>query len=269
MMMANGAVASTPRRSLAYRRAISLRAIIPSCILDVDATLARSYPGTGTALKNAAFLPADGAAMADFDFTITGATFNGNAGDPGAYFGMDDTDWLRFTGANPTSIANMGKRTGGANSQAHSIIICYRFINDGAAQSIWSTKGFGATRGINLFTGAAGVLSYAQRGDSATVTATDATLVTATDYFIGIRKNETSTDFFVNSATPSNVAHTFNDTTTDPAGRMTIGALSDDTVTMAANSRLYGFYAFNAAITNAQMALALAQLRFRHKRGYA
>jgi hypothetical protein len=175
-----------------------------------DLTLTDSYAGSGTALANLISAPADSSPQTTYDATITGATFNGSAGDAAAYLGFDGTDWVTVN--NKTAFTNsLHKTTGG---QAHSLILTGRIAAGNPAavpnQAMFGTNSVsGVGQGIAYLTG----FWFSQQNKFAMSRSTAATndaaasgtIADGTDKIVIITFNPGTAAYkvYVNSATPT------------------------------------------------------------------
>lgn len=247
-----------------FDTATYLRTIFPSCVCDIDATIEESYPGTGTAITSLA-------GIAAYDFTITGnPVFTGTAGSPDAYFLMDGSgDRFGIAAGNTTFLNNMNKTTGGAD---YTVFLAFRFIQNDAAQALWTTQTGSTAIGV---TGQAGSNESLQsvQGDGATANSSStapSTLVTTTDYLIGIAHSHADnlTRLWVNSLTPTENTQTFN-TETDPAsGAFTFMARPGGGSIVPNTTRFRGGYIFPFFADADDVTKIYAHLSARHNINY-
>ena len=255
-----------------------LSASLASAVFDLDATLAASYPGTGTTWANLVSAPADGAGQTDYDFfrgegstSTKYPTFNGSAGDAAAYWSLDGGDWFQIkSGSNTAFLNNLHKTTGG---QDFWIAITGRYISTASA-SLFSTRQFsGTVNGIDFlaYNSASGKFQVRQRGATAEVTISPTPTVAAGNDFILIVSHSHSgnyTRFYLNSTSDTGAAHTFNAGTNTPA-RAVIGALDANGVIPVPNTfRIYSAAGGNEYLDDTKAAAIIAHLEARHGRDY-
>ena len=101
----------------------ALQPIVPSAVMDLDATNAASYGGSGQTFSNLVATPADGSAQTDYDYYL-GATsgaegsdpiFLGIAGSRSAEFTLNGSGLFTIKNGNTALISNAQKTTGGNN----------------------------------------------------------------------------------------------------------------------------------------------------------
>ena len=254
----------------------SLADVVPSAVFDLDATIAASYPGTGTTWANLVTAPADGSAQTDYDFfvgldaavTATDPTFNGSAGSAAAYWSVDGGDY--FYQKMMSSYLASTHRTD--VSKPITIVMTLRLANTSFnylyGQGVSSG---GQGWGLRL---SSGTLEFFARGDSANIfetiktspsipATTDSIFIISMDTQAGIGK------YWINSTnggtwTPSATAYT-SDADTNP---LMIGAGISKGSPMPSGSRIYSFSVFNEIFDNTKAAAIIAALETRHGRDY-
>lgn len=250
---------SDRRRRRFARIGVTMGEYISSCVLDVDARLERSYPGTGSTFKNAEANPADGSAQSAYDFGITDAVFAGNAGTKTGKFTYDGTDNNILAGANPDFVDDWHV------DQDFTLFMDFNYVVDNAT-ALFTTKTTTFTKGILTYTlGANNFLNLAQRGGSGASTETGSQALVNGRNIIGISHSHSTnnTRFWVNSATAENVAQTFN-ADTDPANNpLTILGYNNGTNLAPNGTQLYGFSAFNIYGTDALAAEVIKRYNIR------
>lgn len=272
--------------NLGYRRPYTaasatnayLADVIASTVCDLDATIAASYPGTGTTWANLVATPADGAAKTDYDFfTGNGATattypaFNGSAGSAASYWSFDGGDYFSLkSGANSAFLNALHKTTGGADWWA---AITFRMADDaGAGFKFWGTSTGGSSnpgiadqlRGDNTF-------RSQQRGASSSTADSTATLSNGVDYLvISSHSHSTNTTrLWIASTTAESKSQTYSTSTDNAANTLKIGANGAAAQAMPNGSRLYSFAMGNEFIDNTKAAAIYTHLGARHGRTYA
>ncbi len=99
----------------------TLQSIIPSAVMDLDATISSSYSGSGQTWSNLIAAPADGQIQTAYDFMLGSTSgvegadpaFTGTPGDPAAYFAAAVGDFFTIKNGNTPFIKGMHKTTGG------------------------------------------------------------------------------------------------------------------------------------------------------------
>lgn len=246
----------------------SLKAVVSSCVFDLDATKSASYSGSGQTWANLVPSPADGAAQSAYHFTINGATFTGSAGDAAAYFSLNGSD--NFTLAANTAFINaLHKTTGGSDFW---LALAYRFIQNDAAQRHISTQtsgnavGIATTAGSNENTG----LTQGNGSAAASFSSTGGAHVNGTDYVCIFSHSHSGNQSrrWLNTTTKTEGAHTFGTTTSNASGALTIGSDSAAANDMPSGTRIYASSIGNAYIDDAAAALIFAEYESRHARDY-
>ncbi|HEY1021179.1 MAG TPA: hypothetical protein VGE06_02645, partial [Flavisolibacter sp.] len=160
----------------------SLKGVVASCVFDLDATKAASYPGTGQVWKNIVPAPADGAIQSAYDFTfgLTGgastddAAFTGSAGSASAYFSLDGGDLFRIP-AMTAFLKNLQKTTGSSDWWWG---FAFQYASNGSSQTFFGTRTSASTVGISLQISAAHQVQLGMRGDTANATTSISALTT-------------------------------------------------------------------------------------------
>lgn len=256
-------------------RTAPLSSVISSCVMDLDATLSASYPGSGETWSNLIASPADGSAQTDNDFylgadgTADGAnpTFNGSANDPAAYWSFDGGDYFSLkTGANTTFINALHKTTGGT---AWTMVAAYR--QSGTAAAFFGTADSSVAKGIPGVYVSGSDLIIVQFGDSGTTFESGLTdqMTDGNDYLIIASYNGSDTyNYWLNSATSSDSDDaSYSATSDNAAGIMRIGRANTSTH-MPNGSRLYHFSLYNEFIDNTKAGNIISALETRHSRNY-
>jgi len=251
--------------------------IISSCVLDVDATIYDTIPGSGENFDNIESTPADSSTQAANDFFLGAAgttdgdepTFTGTAGDAAAYMLCDGGDLFRYQGTITTFFDGIHKTTGGSD---FAIFLTFRYVT-GANQILFTNRLAGGTNiGIIMFAVTANdILRCTQRGGTAAVNAVStATMTNGSDIVIGVSHSHSgnTTRLWVESATSEEVAHTFNTTTAAASGVPTLAGYSGGTLQVPNTTRIYGCSVFNEYIDDTQAKAIIDQYSARHNRAY-
>lgn len=243
-----------------------LDAVLASAEFDVDATLAASYSGSG-AWQNGIALPASGAAENAYDLTLAGdMALSGTPGDPAAYMLLDGSGDYAQIAANTPFIQNMIKTTGGS---AFWVAFAWRHV-DGSTKVNFATNPAVGSRGARLQSTAGESLQFQQRGDAANIAHTIGNLTNGTDYLVimSIPAGGGTVRHWLSTTTKTETAMTYDTTSDNPTGLLTIGAESDGGAALPDATRLYHVSMGNAYIDDAQAAAIFAALEARHARDY-
>lgn len=243
-----------------------LDGVLAGVLMDLDATESASYPGSGTTWLN---LSANGGSTYNMPFVGT-PVFTGTPGDNGAYFALSNGNYFQIA-ANTAFINAMHKTTGG---QDWTIILTFNSV-DGTWTNI---PHFIATRndangiGMAIFENASENINTGQTGDTGATTGPCNTTFSSGDYMVIISHSHSlnKTDYWAASATRTgNIDHTFNATTSDAAGKFTIGAESDGGQPLDSSNILLRSVALIEGVFNdTKAATAFAHLEARHGRDY-
>jgi len=253
-----------------------LDGVLASTVFDLDATIAASYPGTGTTWANLVPVPADGAARADYDFfTGNGATsstyptFNGTAGSPAAYWGFDGGDYFRLKSGTNTAFLNaLHKTTGGSDWW---VAITMSVVDTGTSQGLFCTRdNVAGSSGIFTNIQADESMRTQQRG--AGVASPDA-ITTATGYTgnrVIIMSHSHSTNMTKTRVTNTtqDISQTYAATTGNAAIAFVIGMFAGGFNFLANNTKMYSFAMGNEYLDNTKAAAIIAHLETRHGRDY-
>lgn len=255
--------------------------VIASAVLELDATKADSYTGSGTSWANRVVVPADGSAQSAYNMTrgdgatsTTYPTFNGSAGDAAAYWTFDGGDNFRLaSGVNTAFLNNLHKTTGGTDFW---VAITIRSV-DGA----WANNEFifsnisaanNALNGLALRTlSTEDIQLFQSGGASSSAAASTGSIFAIGDYIVIVSRQAggTNTRMWINSLTATDIAQTFNASTLDPTGTFTIGSDADYNGNfMTANEYLYSLAMGNEYLDDAKAAAIIGYLETAHSRDY-
>ncbi len=262
-------------------RTAPISTIIASSVMDLDATISASYPGTGQTWSNLVPAPADGSAKTAYDYflgasgtpTTDDPTFNGTAGVPSAYWSFDGADYFKIkSGTNTTFLNSLHKTTGGSDWW----MACpCRFPALGAnISTFFSTRTSGNGLNVGSVTNAGSAylrLLQASAGSTAVADSSTEAIFTAyaTNNLVVISyNNATSTvAWAVNSNTFTTETLTYVVTTTD-AVAMLIGATAVPNQMFINGSFMYGFSMGNEYLNNTKLAMIRSFYQRRHARTY-
>lgn len=211
-----------------------------------ESTLASSYSGTGNTFANIASAPADGSAQSAYDLTLTSLTFNGAAGDVGAYFSTAGLGYARIA-ANTPFLRDLHKTTGASD---YGLLIIYEAGTTGTGMLI-STKTSTNDDGIEIQT--ATNITHRQSNGVATSNVSGGTIAATTPYLLVVGHSAAGATSIraLNSRTRTEQAHTFGATTTDAANLFTLFARSPVAIRMPSGSRLKSAVLLNVYPDNA------------------
>lgn len=259
---------------------ISLQSVVASAVFDLDATVADSYPGTGTTWANLAAIPADGSAQTAYDFhtgdgadNTTYPVFNGSAGDPGAYWSFDGVnDFFRLkSGTNTNFLGGLHKTAGGDDFW---LAFAIR-----AADATWpSFEAVFATLN-SVAAGGSGILVQATSSETirllqayggAAIAASSVIATPGGDHIVIVSHShaENKTRFWIDMTTAEEVAHTFQTNTNAANGAATIAAYTNNTANLDSEFRIYSVAMGNEYLDDAKAAAIIAHLEARHGRDY-
>lgn len=251
--------------------------VISSVVCDLDATISASYGGSGQTLANVIAAPADSSAQTDYDFFLglTGdastddPTFVGSAGDPAAHFLLDGGDNFKLiAGNNPSLFKDMHKTTGGPDFW---LAIAFQYV-EASDQTLFATAASSNfVQQIRIKFSSADAVQFRQVGDGmANIEVTHGTLVTSTDFLLIVSHDHATdkTRFWLNTTTNTEVDQAFKTTTTDSDDTPGLFARGNGGQPMANNTRMYGFYAGNSFLSDADVSNIKSHLETRHNRTY-
>lgn len=226
-------------------------------LIDIDATIEDSYPGTGTNFANLT------AAGSTYDFTISGATFTGTAGDGAAYFLMDGSNDL-FTlasGTNPDWLRDLHKAD--ASSNGWLIVITYYVTTDN--YGILTTQTGGTASGLRLVNNVNEKMQVIKRGSSNSGAISTATFTQNAYNVTGFHTNNGTSKFWVNTTTAESLSHVGNGTT-NATRALTIGE-GFGTDDMRADTRVVALCGGSGDLTNTQFLAIMNEYASRHEEG--
>lgn len=258
---------------------ISLQSVVASTVFDLDATIAASYPGTGTTWANLAAIPADGSAQTAYDFhtgdgatSTTYPTFTGTAGNAAAFWSFDGGDYFTLkSGSAPTFLGKF-HNTDGDNWW---IAFAFRQANNTANAALLS---IGKTSVTNSVAGFAAYANSAESmflnqangaaGNSATVNG--GTFAVGTDFLVILSFNKSTNTLTVwrGSTTGTPQSWVYNASTVAVTGAVALGASTSLASPQPSGFLLYGVYGGNEYLDDTKAAAIIAHLEARHGRDY-
>jgi hypothetical protein len=253
----------------------SLQDTVASCVFDLDATIADSYPGSGQTWFNLVASPADGSSQDQYDYYLGAGsgvasddpTFTGSAGSSSAYFALDSGDnFTPVSGTIPNFVKNMHKTTGGTPT---TLIMAMQSGAAGYYIGTGPTSGASGYDGVywyktdtTLLIDQFGAGSYGRSSLSVTGDSTPMVLAVAFDYTASTIKRASNARTFTSGTMVKVTA------TADPFYSFKIGSNGQGAKT-GGSCRIYGIYAFNAILSDAEMDDIMDVLNARHGRTYA
>ncbi len=278
MTLGRGLMPARPKKSPPASADPSLQGVVPSCVFDLDATMADSYPGSGTTWHNLCTAPADGAAQSAYNVTRGAASgsasfmpsFVGTAGSAGAYFALDGTQCFSLLANTP--FLNSLHRTNTSVPQAG--FIAFRYIESAVTQHIIATNFSTTTIGSRLVLPPGNKINLHQRGDSGNASSISAgALSNGQDCIVGwsCTSDGSAVRFWVNSTYCETISRTPNASTTTTANSpLRIGTSGNTTsgAALASGTRIYAVSMFNGYLNNTQATKIMAAYKDRHGRSY-
>lgn len=251
-----------------------LSSVAPNVCFELDATNDESYTGSGTDFSNIEPAPADGSAQTDYDFTISGLTFNGTPGDAAAYFSTAGSGFLEIQAASiaamPEFVRDLGKLTGG---QSFWFLIFKQIANSAGEQTIFSTAGPNATDlGVRAYLNSSETARFYQRGDAnSRLTSQTQALSVSTDTFWAMCHNPVGGETITWNGLLTGVVtdSDYYETTTDPSELLRIFARDDSPNTpVVSGGILYTVAMGLGMLTDTDMENIVALIEARHARDY-
>lgn len=256
---------------------VGLDKVIASAQVDLDATLAGSFPGTGQAWLNVitgADTSADHFLGDDGSANTSDPTWVGPTG-PAARFDHDGGD--RFTQQAFTDISCMEQahKTSGVTAGPHWFCMCLQLASTAAA-NVYFGNSDGIANGIRLLSNPGGNLRFLQGNGSAAYNqeiAASGTISATTDTCIIITLDSSSAGgelYWVNSKTGTSWTNAYSPGATSgaPASAWRIGS-GQSGLFLPAGSRSYQFACGNELLDNAKATAIIDELNARHGRTYA
>lgn len=252
----------------------SMKDIVSSCCFDLDATISASYSGTGQTWANLVASPNDGANQTDYDFwlgadntaTTNDPTFNGTAGDSGAFWSFDGGDWFTLKSI-PTAFNDILKPTGKST-----FFVVFKTGSTVGWQAIFDTRhGSNAYNGISIFlNGSNNIYMALSTSAGYALLTSSAALSINTIYSLAVIfdnsssfsihiNNMNTADATVSTTVGSTATHSFN------AG---IGAYDNGTFPFYSGTELYGISFFNSALSTTELKAVKNEYSSRHNRTY-
>ncbi|TXH10051.1 MAG: hypothetical protein E6R04_06365 [Spirochaetes bacterium] len=263
-----GTIAAEPSSAL-------LHTVVPSTVFELDATNSDSHPGTGSTWYNLTPNPADGSAKSAYNFSLSGLTFTGSAGDPAAYLLSAGSGSAVIGSADvasmPAFIKALGKLTGGTNFW---FLMAAQLVNSAGEQTLFSTAGVNATDlGVRAYINSAETARFYQRGDAnSKLTAQSVAMSVGTGVFWAMCHDAVSGATTTwNGTTTGNPtdADYYETTSAVPSEKLRIGARSATPDTPLVNTtRLYTVAMGNGTLTDTDVQNMVAILESRHSRDY-
>lgn len=219
--------ASRHSRSVYNQAPLSIQGVNSSAIIEIDPTNQSSFNG-GTETYNIVPSPADGSNKGDHHFTFGQSSAN-TTGDPTSS-GSGDTTAIVFNGSsyltcNPIStfLDDIHKPTGGDVW----IEMSFKLNTGPSSACLFATNTTASAEGIRLALNASYQLIFYQDAGGFTFANSGITLSQGVDYIVVVSHDRSAnqTTFWVNSASGTQIAQTFNTSNSNNATAVpTIGA---------------------------------------------
>ena len=258
---------------------IGLESIIDSVVLEVDAGVSASYPGTGTTWKNMALTPNDDSLPSAYDFVfgLSAAssgdtpTFVGAAGSAQSYMSFDGNDLFTLeSNTNTTFINQLHKKPDGTD---FFIQFTGRTAGNGPAVITGTQNGSGSTGvHLNWNTDEKFVLQVDEGFGGAPeqeIQSSAAYPTSGKDVHVLITHSDSEdrSRVFVNGS-PTEGAHAFTETSADADFVLHIGFPEGGSTPLDNGWRIYSVCYGNEYITTAREALIRQHMEDRHGRDY-
>lgn len=262
-----------------------LAGVVPSAILQLDATVAASYNGTAQTWDNLIPSPADGSTRGTYDFyrgtsgsaSTDDATFNGSAGSAAAYWSVDGGDYFDGISSDTSSYLRNMHRTDA--SRPTTIGILFRAAGTIAQATLLSTVNTSANHGLQIqIASASGGLRLGHFNGSGSANQHNFTatgkISANTDYLLMISFNSGSPGsekYWLNSATGTNwsVSYAPSSSSTATAVVPCIAAVAGGhSAALTNGARIYGFFVLNEIINNTKAASIISYYETLHSRDY-
>ena len=255
----------------------SLKDVISSAVIDLDATVSTSYSGSGTTWANLVTSPADGSAQTAYDFytgngatSTTYPTFNGSAGSSAAYWSFDGGDYFRKKdGAITSFLQNMHNYS--VAGKGFWAAWTGNIPTPASVSSMFATSDStseGCLLQILTSTGNARIRRRHSGGGSSmdsTTSATGSNKIVVVSF-----NNETGAyRFWINSTTVTSSGTNTTLSTASSVGVPVIAAETDFGGALPNTSRLYSFAMGNEFLDDTKAAAIINALEARHGRNYA
>lgn len=260
----------TTTTELAYT---PMDSVVAGTVFDLDATIADSYPGSGTTLANLIASPADGSGQTAYDFEIVGTTppvFNGSAGTSGAYFTLTNSGGAFEIPTNTAFLASLHKTTGGAD-------FTFCFVGE-VLDATWNNEAIGGTsvsnteNGVRMITTTAENLQLAHHNGTSQVTNTSTTSPKTTGFvFLAVAYDHTAGEvtYWLSSSTGDVNSFTFNTTTTDATHEFCLGAVNRTSFTLKNSQWTWKAASmWNKVLSDAEIADVITEYETRHEETY-
>lgn len=248
--------------------------IVSSACCDLDATIDASYGGSGETFSNLIPTPADSESQTSWDAWLGGSgttdgdepTFNGSAGDSGAYFSVDGSDTFEFktaTDLQNNMIKDNAKFWIACAFQPAAISTSYRLFGSGTTAN-----------GIDLIfqsTTRVRVRAYQDSGLNGALdfNPLSLTLSGGTDYLFILSFDEATGNgiLWINGTKHTASVTYTTPTATNPTAPLNIFS-NNSTSFMPNSSRLYAFAVGNDTLSDSDESAIRAEYNTRHNKTY-
>jgi hypothetical protein len=251
---------------LPYKAPMS--SVVPSCVSDIDASIARCYPGSGQTLYNIIQAPADGSASSAYNIQ-RGQSQSSGGDDPTPAGGVGTTGYFTFDGgdsmsiaalANTTFLESLHKTTG---FTPFWIAVAFRPGDQASSGILWGTNTSSTALGMRLNIDSAETIKLFQ-GDGTTAKSTTNSLTTTVgeDYVIICSYDGATVSYWKNNTAINSAAFVYN--TATGAAQTYLRTPN----TMASGHQFYGVSFGNTYLTDSEAQLIIRMYRNRHQRSY-
>jgi hypothetical protein len=260
------------------RMAAPLDTVLSGMVLELDATIQDSYPGSGQTWFNLTTAPVGGAAKAVYNFTLgttpsvsgDDATFVGPAGDSAAYWSLDGSDAFRAQSTLYEYPGGLSTMPGGPD---FTVIAALRMQHAPSEQRIFATQGNSAfSRGLSIAIDWTDQLYVGQYGDTqATAAFHTPAMIPGNDYLciVACEKATNKARFWLNNRIGTERDFAMDASSNNAVNYSTIGArTSGGADFLVSGTRLYHISLRDGAIGDSEAAQIFNLLNARHGRFY-
>lgn len=245
--------------------------LLDSTVMDLDATIAASYSGSGQTWFNLKLAPADSSPASSYNVTLGSSTspgtddptFVGTAGTPSAYWTNDGNDRFRLAAVNTTFLNSLHR-----SDRNQPFWMCYvgRMGDYATSTPAFYTNTASTTLGvrISITSGEQASLSQGDGTVSKTLNSPAAPVVPIGTDFIAIFSFDGSGQVrrWISTFTATQNSNTLNTATADASQRL------DIFTSAPTDARLYAVSMGNAFLDNAGAEALMRAYFRRHQRGY-
>jgi hypothetical protein len=254
--------------------AVTVASIIPSAVMDLDATVFQSYNGTANTWLNLIKEPADGEAQSAYDMWLAdGVTpekvpdFVGTANDPAAYFSGGGGKCFQIKNGNTEFIEKLHTSSG----SDFWVAIAVRLPTLEATDTLMATSlRSHLTTGLFIHTTASNTVLLRQRAEGVTINSTAVAATPGTDRLFIFSKSHSTNKMrsWAYNGVMTEANNTFDATSILASGLLTLLDNPAGADPQPAGVRLYGYSMGNAYLSNTQAQDLISFYETRHNRTY-